>query len=60
MHFLLAGFIKKHAGTNSLLDFEGSNNANLARFYLSFGGYKTQYPKLKLNRLPFPLNKLKA
>lgn len=60
MHFLLAEFIKKHAGTNSLLDFEGSNNANLARFYLSFGGYKTQYPKLKLNRLPFPLNKLKA
>jgi hypothetical protein len=60
MHFLLAEFIKKHAGTTTLLDFEGSNNANLARFYLSFGGYKTQYPKLKLNRLPFPLNKLKA
>lgn len=60
MHFLLARFIKEHAGTATVLDFEGSNNTNLARFYLSFGGYKTQYPKLKLNRLPFPLNKLKA
>lgn len=60
MHYLITGFIKLHANTNTVLDFEGSNNANLARFYLSFGGYATTYPKLKINRLPFPFNKLKA
>lgn len=60
MHFLIAAYINLHAGTNTLLDFEGSNNANLARFYLSFGGYVAKYPKLKINRLPFPLNKLKT
>lgn len=60
MHFLIAEYIKQHAGTNTVLDFEGSNNTNLARFYLSFGGYVVTYPKLKINRLPFPLNKLKA
>lgn len=60
MHFLIAEYIKQHAGTNTLLDFEGSNNASLARFYLSFGGYMVKYPKLKINRLPFPLNKLKV
>jgi hypothetical protein len=60
MHYLIAEFIKMHANTNTVLDFEGSNNANLVRFYLSFGGYATTYPKLKINKLPFPLNKLKS
>lgn len=59
MHLLLSEYIKQHAETDSVLDFEGSNNADLARFYLSFGGYSTQYPKLKINRLPCPLRWLK-
>lgn len=55
MHFLIASFIKKHAGEDVYLDFEGSNNQSLYRFYKSFGGFKTTYQKLVINRLPLLL-----
>lgn len=59
MHMLIASFIQKHAGEDVYLDFEGSNNTSLARFYKSFGGFKTTYQKLVINRLPLLLRWLK-
>ncbi len=59
MHLLMASFIEKHAGEDVYLDFEGSNNQSLARFYKSFGGFKTSYKKLIINRLPLLLRWLK-
>lgn len=58
-HLLLDCFIAKHAGTNSLLDFEGSDAESLAFFYSSFGAKKEIYPALKMNKLPAPLRWLK-
>jgi hypothetical protein len=58
-HALLDAFIKDHAGSNLLLDFEGSDIRNLAFFYSSFGAKEEKYPGLKLNRLPFWMKWLK-
>lgn len=58
-HLLIDAFIKENAGTNLLLDFEGSDIRNLAFFYSSFGATEEFYPALKLNRLPFYLKWLK-
>lgn len=52
-HALIDAFIKDHAGSDMLLDFEGSDIRNLAFFYSSFGAVEEYYPGLKLNRLPF-------
>ena len=43
MPFLIDSFIKKHCESAMILDFEGSNNANLARFYRSFGAEEHSY-----------------
>jgi hypothetical protein len=59
MSFLIDSFIRQNAGKNITLDFEGSNDENLARFYKSFGSKQCIYLQVKINRLPFPLNKLK-
>ncbi len=59
MHFLINQLIEKHNSSGILLDFEGSNNEGLARFYKSFGGIEQNYPMLNINRLPFYLSWLK-
>lgn len=51
-HYLIDRFIASHAGTPSLLDFEGSDIRNLAFFYSSFGAAEEKYPALRMNRLP--------
>lgn len=58
-HALIDTFIKDHAGTNLLLDFEGSDIPGLATFYSSFGAKLEAYPALKINDLPFYLKWLK-
>jgi hypothetical protein len=58
-HFLIDAFIKDHAGTDMLLDFEGSDIRNLAFFYSSFGAKEENYGAIKLNRLPFYMKWLK-
>lgn len=55
MHYLIADTIKKYSDKNKILDFEGSNNVNLARFYKSFGSKEVVYLRYKNNKLPFPI-----
>jgi lipid II:glycine glycyltransferase (peptidoglycan interpeptide bridge formation enzyme) len=59
MPFLINSFIKERAGMEMILDFEGSLNPNLARFYKSFGSEERTYPKIKRNLLPKPIKWLK-
>ncbi|HEX5002848.1 MAG TPA: GNAT family N-acetyltransferase [Bacteroidia bacterium] len=54
LHLLIDKFIQQHAGKAGILDFEGSDNANLARFYKGFGSFETIYLKLVRNQLPVP------
>ena len=51
MTYLLDQVIKKHAKQPVTFDFEGSDDDNLARFYLGFGGVEAQYPSYSFNRL---------
>jgi hypothetical protein len=52
MHHLINTFIRENAGKNLILDFEGSDHKNLARFYKSFGASQKNYNKIIVNRLP--------
>lgn len=51
MTYLLDQVIQKHAKQPVTFDFEGSDDDNLARFYLGFGGREVQYPSYTFNRL---------
>lgn len=58
-HALIDAFIKDHAGSGIVLDFEGSDIRNLAFFYSSFGAKEEKYPALKINRLPWYIKWMK-
>ena len=51
MTYLLDQVIHKYAHQPMTFDFEGSDDDNLARFYLGFGGEETKYPSYNFNRL---------
>ena len=51
-HALIDAFIKDHAGSNWILDFEGSDIPSLAFFYEGFGSKKESFGWLQVNRLP--------
>ncbi len=53
MSYLIDTYIKTHCEEARILDFEGSQNPNLARFYRSFGAQTIHYPHLEINRLPW-------
>ena len=54
MTYLLDQVIQKYANQPITFDFEGSDDENLARFYLGFGGREVKYPSYTFNRLsPF-------
>lgn len=53
MTFLIDTVIRSNSPGGKILDFEGSNNENLARFYKGFGAKKTTYSRLKINRLNY-------
>jgi hypothetical protein len=55
MPFLIDSFIRQHAGRHLTLDFDGSNDPSLARFYKSFGSKECIYQRLEIDRLPFPI-----
>lgn len=59
-HLLIDRFIMEMAGTNLILDFEGSDIRNLAFFYSSFGAKPEMYPVLRINRLPRWVNILRS
>jgi hypothetical protein len=44
MFFLINEYIKQHTNQQIILDFNGSNNPNIARFYAGFGSQKYTYP----------------
>jgi hypothetical protein len=52
MYLLADSFIEQSCETTETLDFEGSNNENLARFYRGFGSEEKYYFSLKHNNLP--------
>lgn len=55
MTFLIDSVIREFSPKHMVLDFEGSNNSNLARFYKGFGAKEIDYPAIRINKLPFPL-----
>ena len=59
MSFLVDSFIQKNAQRNLTLDFGGSNNANLARFYKSFGSKEYSYLQIKKNNLSWIIKWIK-
>ena len=48
---LLDNVIREFSETQCTLDFEGSDNDGLARFYKGFGGTEVFYPEIKQNNL---------
>lgn len=52
MFLLVDTFIRKNAGKNLTLDFEGSNIPGVARFYAGFGAIPQTYYSVHQNRLP--------
>ncbi len=49
MFFLIDEWIKKHANTPTYLDFNGSQNSNIDRFYKSFGAIEYPYIFLQIS-----------
>lgn len=58
MPYLIDNIISQFAGTDLMLDFEGSMDPGLARFYSSFGAELKHYWYYRMNRLPFPLKQI--
>ena len=52
--FLIDNVIKQYSPGNIILDFEGSDNEGLARFYKGFGAKEVNYYRFRKNSLPFP------
>lgn len=55
MPLLIDSFIHDHSGMPLTLDFEGSSDAGLARFYGSFGATRITYQRYKYDSLPLPI-----
>ncbi|MBR4467988.1 MAG: GNAT family N-acetyltransferase [Bacteroidales bacterium] len=51
MTYLIDQVIQRFSDQPITFDFEGSDNDNLARFYLGFGGYEVRYPGYTFNRM---------
>ncbi|MCK4345205.1 MAG: hypothetical protein KAX05_07945 [Bacteroidales bacterium] len=59
MFLIIDNFIKAKAGSNYLIDFQGSNIESLARFYRGFGSKPMEYLSIRQNKLPWPVRVLK-
>lgn len=52
MPFLIDSFIRENSHSHLTLDFEGSNDPDLARFYKSFGAKEIHYLHYRHNKFP--------
>jgi hypothetical protein len=59
MFKIMDSFIRDHAGTGLILDFEGSNIPSIARFFGGFGAHPEVYQHVSFSRLPAILDKLR-
>ena len=59
MYAIVDQFIQDHAGQDLILDFEGSQNPGIARFYEGFGAECEIYQHIYRNTLPWALRILK-
>jgi len=59
MTYIIDHFIRSRSGEKKVLDFEGSRDPGLARFYKSFGSDEVVYLQIRKNNLPLPLRWLK-
>jgi hypothetical protein len=55
MSAIIDRYITEHAGQNLTLDFEGSNEKNLARFYAGFGSKECVFLQIEIINLPLIL-----
>ncbi len=60
MFYLIDQCINQYSGTNLILDFEGSADANLARFYKGWGAQNTHYYRYVFKKLPSFIMKVHA
>jgi hypothetical protein len=56
MPWMIDCFIQENSSMDIVLDFEGSNDEGLARFYKSFGAKQTTYQRAVRNKLPAWIN----
>jgi len=59
MTFIIDTFIRSHSSSTLQLDFEGSMDAGLARFYKSFGSEEVVYLQIRKNNLPLLIRWIK-
>jgi len=59
MFRILDTFIRDHAGSGLILDFEGSNILSVARFFSGFGAQAEVYQAVSFSRLPESLTRLR-
>lgn len=59
MFRVVDAFIRDHAESGTILDFEGSNIPSVARFFSGFGAQADIYQGVSFSRLPGTLNKLR-
>lgn len=59
LHTLFDALIKRYAGLDLVLDFEGSDIEGIARFYAGLGAKPLSYYHLRINRLPWWLKLFK-
>lgn len=55
MSAIIDSYIREHAGKNITLDFEGSMDKNLARFYAGFGSKECVFLQIEINQFPLLL-----
>ncbi|HSG68591.1 MAG TPA: hypothetical protein VK994_07790, partial [Bacteroidales bacterium] len=55
MFYLIDNFIRENANKHLTLDFDGSNDEALARFYAGFGSTRITFPRIRRNMLPVHL-----
>lgn len=58
-YYLTDAVIRDFADSNRTFRFEGSDHEGIQFFNRQFGGQTVHYPRIKINRLPWPLRYLK-